>query len=162
MGLAQAILSKPEILLLDEPTEGLDPNQRRDIQQLLGELRQGRTLIISSHVLGEITKIATRIIIISQGLVVGDDTPANLVKTTGKTQTVMVEIAGKGVKEGLQQLAGVNQVTAEAANVYLVTTKKKIDIRPEIFKLAVKQKWVLLTMRQVERQLEDVFSELTE
>lgn len=162
VGLAQAVLAKPEILLLDEPTEGLDPNQRRDIQKLLNDLKASRTVIVSSHVLGEITKIATRIIIISQGKVVGDDTPGNLVKTTGGKQTILVEITGKEVMAKLKGLKEVETATKVGTNQYRVLATGKSDIRPQIFKLAVKEKWILLTLHQIERQLEEVFSELTE
>jgi ABC-2 type transport system ATP-binding protein len=162
VGLAQAVLARPEILLLDEPTEGLDPNQRRDIQKLLNDLKASRTVIVSSHVLGEITKIATRIIIISQGKVVGDDTPGNLVKTTGGKQTILVEITGKEVMAKLKGLKEVETVTKVGTNQYRVSGTGKGDIRPQIFKLAVKEKWILLTLHQIERQLDEVFSELTE
>lgn len=162
VGVAQAILTRPDILLLDEPTEGLDPNQRRDIQTLLNQLKKGRTVIVSSHVLGEITKIANRILIINRGQVVGDDTPANLVKSKGTKQAVMVEVKGSGVAAGLKQLKAVTEVAEVADNTYRVMGKGVTDLRPEIFKLAVKKGWTLLTLRAVERQLEDVFQELTE
>ena len=162
VGLAQAILARPDILLLDEPTEGLDPNQRRDIQTLLSDLKVSRTVIVSSHVLSEITKIASRIIIISQGQVVGDDSPDNLVKEEGGKQTVEVEIEGTGVVSGIKSLKNIEEVVKEKTNYYQVTSDSKKDIRPEIFNLAVKKKWVILTMKLVERKLEDVFSELTE
>jgi len=162
VGLAQAILSQPEILLLDEPTEGLDPNQRRDIQALLMSLKKDRTVIVSSHVLGEISKLATRIVIIAQGKVVGDDTPTNLTKMKSGRQIVEVEIVGNEIGASLKKLPGVEAVTKTATNFYQIEANRKKDIRPELFKLAVQKKWTLLTLRQVERQLEDVFSELTE
>lgn len=162
VGLAQAILSRPEILLLDEPTEGLDPNQRRDIQKLLSELKKSRTVVVSSHVLGEISKLANRVVIISDGRVVGDDTPANLVKAKPGMQTVRVELSGKGVLSGLKKLKSVEEVSHEKGSVYVVQSKQKKDVRPDIFNLAVKNKWTLLEMQSVERRLEDVFSELTE
>lgn len=163
VGLAQAILSRPDILLLDEPTEGLDPNQRRDIQTLLHQLKKGRTLLVSSHVLGEISRIANRIVIINQGKVVGDDTPTNLTKSSGKQQVVIVEATGKAVLTNLKGLKGVDKVeTAEGESMYRVLSTSKQDIRSDIFKLAVTKKWTLLTLKRVERQLEDVFAELTE
>jgi ABC-2 type transport system ATP-binding protein len=161
-GLAQAILAQPEILLLDEPTEGLDPNQRRDIQVLLQDLKKSRTVIVSSHVLGEISKLANRIIIIHEGMVVGDDTPQKLVKRQAGSQELKVEIKGKAVMTNLKKLKGVKVVEKMEPEVYRVVTGQKKDIRSEIFDLAVKKKWKLLGVTEIERQLEDVFSELTE
>ena len=162
VGLAQAIMNKPSILLLDEPTEGLDPNQRRDIQALLAKLRKDRTVIVSSHVLGEISHLADRIIIIHKGMVVGDDSPQNLVSVNKKSIELMTEIKGSGVAKGLKEIPGVSKVVKEGTNHYRITAKKTGDIRETVFSHCVKHKWVLLEMRPLERQLEDVFSELTE
>jgi ABC-2 type transport system ATP-binding protein len=162
VGLAQAILSKPDILLLDEPTEGLDPNQRRDIQTLLSELKKSRTVIVSSHVLGEISKLAGRILIMHQGKVVGDDTVQKLVKDRQREQILEVEISGKGVAAGLKRLPKVTRVETIGANQYRIRSEAKTDLREKIFDLAVKNKWKLLSAKVIEKQLEDVFSELTE
>jgi ABC-2 type transport system ATP-binding protein len=162
VGLAQAILAQPDILLLDEPTEGLDPNQRRDIQKLLSNLKSKRTVIVSSHVLGEISKLAARVVIVAHGEVVGDDTPENLVKTKPGAQAVLVELKGKGVEGKLKKLKGVDEVETRGANTFLVSARMKEDLRELLFKTAVKEKWTLLTMKLMARQLEDVFAELTE
>jgi ABC-2 type transport system ATP-binding protein len=149
--------------LLDEPTEGLDPNQRRDIQSLLAKLRKDRTVIVSSHVLGEISHLADRIIIIHKGQVVGDDSPQHLVSTNKKSIELITEIKGAGVLKGLKGIPGVIKVAKEdSSNHYRLTAKKSPDIREAVFKQCIKNKWVLLEMRLLERQLEDVFSELTE
>jgi len=161
-GLAQAILTKPNILLLDEPTEGLDPNQRRDIQELLESLKRDRTVIVSSHVLAEISKIANRIIIINNGLIVGDGKPDVLMQAKKGIQVVEVELKGKGVLKKLNSLEGVEKVTKQDGNIYTVQAQTKKDIRENIFSLAVDNGWTLLSMQRVQRQLEDVFSELTE
>lgn len=161
VGLAQAILSKPEILLLDEPTEGLDPNQRKDIQKLLSELKKDRTVIVSSHVLSEISQLANRIVIIHQGQVVGDDSPSNLVKQTGGKTIIETEIKGNKVTKTLSQIDGIESVESLGKQKYILTTIGKKDIRPLIFKTAVKNNWVILEMHTRARQLEDVFSELT-
>lgn len=162
VGLAQAILGKPQILILDEPTEGLDPNQRREIQALLNELKESRTVIVSSHVLGEVAKIASRVVIIHQGSVVGDDTPQRLVHVGEGKQVVRVEIKGTGVKKELGTLKGVEKVVDDGAGWFTLHAAGKKDIREMVYALAVKRKWTLLTLMQVERQLEDVFSELTQ
>lgn len=162
VGLAQAILTKPEILILDEPTEGLDPNQRKEIQKLLSDLKQSRTVIVSSHVLGEIAKLASRIIIINNGSVVGDDTPTNLVKQKSTTQEIEVELEGTKIAETLKKIKSVTQVKKLETNRYLVTGGQDVDIRQAIFDLAVAHKWKLLEIQVKKRQLEDVFAELTQ
>lgn len=162
VGLAQAILNKPEILILDEPTEGLDPNQRKDIQKLLSELQKSRTVIVSSHVLGEISKLANRIVIVHQGQVVGDDTPENLVKSQAGLQEIQVEVTGKAVLAGLKKLPQVKSVKKVDKDTYEIISASKTDLRLKIFDMAVKNKWKLLETKKVERQLEDVFSELTQ
>lgn len=162
VGLAQAILDQPDILLLDEPTEGLDPNQRRDIQALLTALKKERTVIVSSHVLTEISKLAARIVIVSGGKVVGDDKVENLTKDKSGHQVVEVELTGRGVETALKKLKGVMTVTHAGGDSYRVEAAGAKDIRGEITKLAAEKKWTLLTIKAVERQLEDVFAELTE
>jgi ABC-2 type transport system ATP-binding protein len=162
VGLAQAILTKPEILILDEPTEGLDPNQRKEIQKLLSDLKQSRTVIVSSHVLGEIAKLASRIIIINNGSVVGDDTPTNLVKQKSNTQEIEVELIGTKIANTLKEIKSVTQVKKLETNRYLVTGGQDVDIRQAIFDLAVAHKWKLLEIQVKKRQLEDVFAELTQ
>lgn len=162
VGLAQAILAQPEILLLDEPTEGLDPNQRRDIQQLLSDLKESRTVIVSSHVLGEISKLASRMVIIHQGKVVGDDSPKKLIQQHSDGKLVRVEVTGKAILTSLKSLKGVLKAKKVGKQVYELAVSAKKDIRSDIFEMAVKKKWKLLEVNQIERQLEDVFSELTE
>lgn len=162
VGLAQAILTKPDILILDEPTEGLDPNQRKEIQKLLFDLKQSRTVIVSSHVLGEIAKLASRIIIINNGSVVGDDTPTNLVKQKSNTQEIEVELIGTKIADTLKKIKSVTQVKKLETNRFLITSGQDIDIRQAIFDLAVARKWKLLEIQVKKRQLEDVFAELTQ
>lgn len=160
-GLAQAILGQPDILLLDEPTEGLDPNQRQEIQELLLGLKKNHTVIVSSHVLAEISRLANRVVIIHKGKVVGDDSVKNLTKRKDKKQVVEVELEGAGVLAALKKVKEVEEVTEVGKNTYQMVSASKTDLRGEIFKLATKKKWSLLSMKKVERQLEEVFSELT-
>jgi ABC-2 type transport system ATP-binding protein len=162
VGLAQAILNQPDILILDEPTEGLDPNQRRSIESLLAELKESRTVIVSSHVLSEVAELANRIIIIHKGEVVGDDTPGNLTKNREGIQELIIEVEGRGVAKGLKSLTKVTKVTKEDSNTYRLICESATDLRPAVFRLAVKEGWTLLATRIVERRLEDVFLELTE
>lgn len=161
VGLSQAIFTKPDFLVLDEPTEGLDPNQRREIQQLIQSLGEKRTVIVSSHVLSEITKICTRVIIIHKGKIVADDTPQRLQHSGGSGRIVETEIQGKNVTTTLKALKGVKAVTSEGNNRYMIETGKSVDIRKDIFQTAVKNKWILLGIHQKETAFEDVFRELT-
>ncbi len=160
VGFSQAILTKPKILILDEPTEGLDPNQRADISTLIRELSRQRTVIISSHVLSELSKIASRLIVIHKGTVVADATPEKLRTLGQKGQIIELEIDGTGVVKELKQLAGVRSVESDK-NVYTVHSDSKTDIREALFKLAVRKKWILLTMYKREQAIEEVFSQLT-
>lgn len=161
VGLSQAILTKPDILILDEPTEGLDPNQRHDIASLILSLGKKRTVIISSHVLSEISKLSSRIIIINKGTVVADDTPHNLQNLKSPTTTLEVEIQGEHVLSELQKLPGVVKASQQRKNYFVLEVDKKIDLRERIFNTAVENKWVLLTLMQRQRSLEEVFGQLT-
>jgi len=161
VGLAQAILAKPEILILDEPTEGLDPNQRQDIAKLIQSLGKQRTVIISSHVLSEIAKLCNRMVIIHKGAIVADNTPDKLRSLKTRTQTVEVEIKGEKILENLRAIPDVVKVSKVREGYYSLEAKKNADIREAVFKTAVKKKWVLLTMIQKQRDLEDIFSRLT-
>lgn len=161
VGLSQAILTRPQILILDEPTEGLDPNQRQDIASLITSLGKKRTVIISSHVLSEVARICNRLIIIHRGSLVADDTPENLRRGRGKAQIVDVEIQGEGISTGLKAIPGISSVSKKDERWYIVEATKGDDIREKIFKTAVSKKWVILSMSTKERELEDVFSQLT-
>lgn len=161
VGLSQAILTKPDILVLDEPTEGLDPNQRQDIAKLILSLGKKRTVIISSHVLSEVARFASRLIIINKGTVAADDTPERLRQFKSSTQTVEVEIKGEKILEKLKALENVTKVKEQRKNYYILEVNKGKDIREKLFKTAVTNKWILLTMMQKERALEDVFAQLT-
>lgn len=161
VGLSQAIMTAPDILIFDEPTEGLDPNQRRSIAQLIRQLGKKRTVIISSHVLAEVSKICTRLIIIHNGKIVADDTPENLKRIKSKTCTLEVEIKGSKILSFLKSLEGVLDVVEKRKGYFVLEVEKDHDLRGKISKLAVSKKWTLLTLMQKEKAIEDVFSQLT-
>ncbi len=161
VGLSQAILTKPSILILDEPTEGLDPNQRQDIASLIQKLGKQRTVIISSHVLPELAKIVNRMIVIHKGKVVADQSPENLRKMGSKTTTIEAEIKGEKVITTLKALSGIKAVKNIKQNLYEIVTNPKEDLREKIFKTAVSKKWIILTLSKKERNIEEVFSQLT-
>lgn len=161
VGLSQAILTKPDILVLDEPTEGLDPNQRQDIAALIRDLGKERTVIISSHVLSELAKIVNRMVIIHKGAIVADETPDNLRRLGSASQAIEIEVKGNHILSTLKKIDGVIDVSEIKKDYYIVEVEKKLDIREKLFKLAVKNKWTLLTLVAKERAIEDVFSQLT-
>src|SRR3989338_3465824 len=161
VGFSQAILTKPDILIFDEPTEGLDPNQRQDIANLIRDLGKKRTVIISSHVLAELAKIASRMIIIHKGAVVADETPENLRKLGSSSQIVELEVKGTGVLSTLKKIDGVVDVSETRKNYFVVEVNKKQDIREDLYDLSVKNKWKLLTLVARERAIEYVFGQLT-
>ncbi len=160
-GLAQAMLGNPKVLVLDEPSEGLDPNQRQEIQKLVKELGQKRTVIVSSHVLGEVAKMCNRLMILHQGQIVADGTADELTMTKGGKQIIEVEVKGKGVKTGLKELKGVVAVTDEENSRYRLTVKGSEDMRLAVFQLAKKQNWDLYELTRKKVELAEVFSELT-
>ena len=161
VGLSQALLTRPDILIFDEPTEGLDPNQRQDIAALIKDLGKKRTVIISSHVLTELSKIASRLIIIHKGNIVADDSPENLKKIGSNSQTIEMEVKGINVVSQIKKIAGVLGVKQTKPNYFIIKAEKKRDLREDLFKLSVKNKWILLTLVAKERAIEDVFSQLT-
>ncbi|MCH7474314.1 MAG: ATP-binding cassette domain-containing protein [Gemmatimonadetes bacterium] len=166
VGLAQAILHKPDLLVLDEPTEGLDPSQRVEIGHLIEGLGQDRTVILSTHVLSEVTRTCSRLLIINRGSIVADGLVDVLVaQATGSVQ-ILVEAEGDGVAGGLGSLEGVQLVTPRESSVpgstaVSVTVGGGHDVRPKIFEMAKDRGWTLYELFQETRSLEDLFLELT-
>jgi ABC-2 type transport system ATP-binding protein len=161
VGLSQAILTKPEILILDEPTEGLDPNQRQDIALLIRTIGKKRTIIISSHVLSEIAKIASRLIVIHNGGIVADETPEKFRQRGGKTTSIILEAKGEKIVPTIKQISGVLHVKEDTSHVYVITVEKGKDIREQVFHTAVKHKWDVLTLYRKDQDIEDIFGQLT-
>src|SRR2546429_7791900 len=153
VGLAQAILHRPHLLVLDEPTEGLDPNQRLEIRRLIGALGKDRTVILSTHVLPEVQHTCSRLLIISRGKIVADGPLERLIQQAEGAVEIAVEAAGTGVAEALGQLPGVRQVSpaGPATNgrvAVTLTADRSTDLRPEIFGLAKARGWTLYELHQ--------------
>ncbi|HEX7051899.1 MAG TPA: ATP-binding cassette domain-containing protein [Longimicrobiales bacterium] len=165
VGLAAAILHRPEILILDEPTEGLDPNQRVDIRNLIRELGKDRTVLLSTHVLGEVEATCGRLLIISRGRLVADGGVAELLEAQRSGPRYVVEAEGAGVADALAALPGVVQHAAERVagreRVELVAAGDT-ELRPEIFRLAAERGWTLWELHRERASLEQLFHELTE
>jgi ABC-2 type transport system ATP-binding protein len=166
VGLAQAMLHHPDLLVLDEPTEGLDPNQRVEIRRLIGELGKDRTVILSTHVLSEVQHTCSRLLIISRGRIVADGPVERLIQQAEGAVEIAVEAAGAGVADALRALPGVRRVeagrVAENGRVAVtVTADRTADLRPEIFALAKARGWTLYELHQQTGSLEDLFHQLT-
>src|SRR5207248_973424 len=162
VGLAQAILHRPDLLVLDEPTEGLDPNQRVEIRRLIGALGKDRTVILSTHVLPEVQHTCSRLLIISRGKIVADGPVDRLIRQAEGAVEIAVEAAGSGVADALGRLAGVRHVTPGPATdgrvAVTLTADSSTDLRPEICGLAKTQGWTLYELHQATGSLEDVFT----
>lgn len=167
VGLAQAILHHPDLLVLDEPTEGLDPNQRVEIRRLIEDLGRERTVLLSTHVLSEVRQSCSRLLIINRGRIVADGAMDVLMRRAEGAVQLTVEATGKGVVERLERLAGVERLeplggaTAGNGTRVRLTVGGGEDLRPEIFALAKRENWVLYELHQEQGSLEDLFRELT-
>ena len=167
VGLADALLHDPKILILDEPTIGLDPNQIRQVRQLIRELGEKHTILLSTHILPEVEMVCGRVIIIDRGKLVANDTPANLL-TKLKTGSV-IEVQAKGpaapIEKSLRGIAGVIKVEAKsntgATSNFVVEAGKDRDVREDIYRTFVKNDWVLLEMKKIAVTLEEIFHQLT-
>jgi ABC-2 type transport system ATP-binding protein len=165
VGLAQAILHRPDLLVLDEPTEGLDPNQRVEIRRLIADLGAERTVLLSTHVLSEVQHTCSRLLVISRGRLVADGAVEELVAhVTGGSQ-VIVEVEGTGVIDALKKLGGVRAVTASPAKNgrtgATITTDGSVDVRPLVFGVAKEHGWTLYELHRETRSLEELFMQLT-
>src|ERR671918_812105 len=164
VGLAQAIVNDPEVLILDEPTIGLDPRQITEIRALIKSLAGAHTVILSTHILPEVAMVCSGVVIINRGAIVAQGPIDRLVEQFFPTARVEVEIAGPraAVLDGMRAIQGVVRVedgptTADGVGRYVVESARGRDVRGEIFQLAAQQKWNLLELRQVGMTLEEVF-----
>lgn len=163
VGLAAAILHRPDLLVLDEPTEGLDPNQRVEIRRLISQLGQERTVLLSTHVLPEVQFTCSRVLIINSGKIVADGAVETLVGQATAGIRISVEASGTGVESrlaGLQGVRGVERREAVDGRIKLNVTATE-DVRPRIFELAKAEGWTLYELHQEAGSLEDLFRQLT-
>jgi ABC-2 type transport system ATP-binding protein len=165
-GLAQAILHDPPILVLDEPTRGLDPNQIVEIRNLIRDLGREKTVIFSTHILSEVEAMCDRVLIINRGKKVFDGSKQELTYGMSGKERVYVELRASGEAErhlrGLPGVEGVQVVGRDADRVRLqVESPRGADVRERIFDAAVQQGWKVLEMRRETQSFEDVFRELT-
>ena len=164
-GLAAAVLHQPKVLILDEPTEGLDPNQRVDIRTLIRQIGKKRTVLVSTHVLQEVQTTCDRVLVIAGGKLVADAPMADLAKSAMGTRTFTVEAKGTGIQKGLEKLKGIALVRrnpdVRRVQSYAVTAKGDVDLRPLVFRLAADSGWELFELHEERASLEEVFRSLT-
>lgn len=165
VGLAQAILHKPDILILDEPTEGLDPNQRVEIRQLIERFGKRATVLVCTHVLQEAQAICSRVVIIDEGRLIADDTLDNIAAKARPSRRIVVEVEGKGAAKAIAALKGVLAVEKEEGRKrrqrLVVVSEPKVDLRGDIFSLAKEKDWMLIELHEIKQSLESAFRILT-
>lgn len=160
VGLAQALLHDPEVLILDEPTTGLDPNQIIEIRALIRSVSQDKTVIFSTHIMQEVQVLCSRVLIINNGNLVADDVPENLQNIEKESVVISIEFKEKvdvGLLENLEGIISVKQKN----HLILVEALRDIDVRPAIFKFATENGLTLVGMNQETSSMEDVFRQLT-
>ena len=168
VGLAQALVGNPKVLILDEPTVGLDPSQIIEIRTLIKKLGKNHTVILSSHILSEVQQVCDRIVVIDHGNIVADDTEENLSKALSQEHRLIVQIDGprNEVMKMLEGISGVKKLdrlksySGDIAD-YLVETDEKSDVRRELFEKISSNGWCMLGLKTQELSLEDIFLKLT-
>ena len=166
VGLAQALIGDPEILILDEPTAGLDPEQQKEMFDYIRSLKENHTIILSSHILSDVSAVADYVWILSSGKLAASDTPANLQAHMTTSQQVVLRVTGdkEALEKALRAIPKVKEVTLEEEGellIFTVTSEEKEDIRPSVSRAAVYAGGAVLGMNLQEKSLEDVFLSLT-
>ncbi len=168
VGLAQALIGNPEVLILDEPTVGLDPRQIIEIRNLIRRLGEKHTVIFSTHILSEVQAVCERILVINDGVIVADDTPDTLSAKLSGENRLAVRIAGPSDKvyKALRELAGVKKCELlgikEKGSVDLtVESETGVDLREPVFRVCAENGWPLIGIKNAEMDLEDIFIRLT-
>jgi ABC-2 type transport system ATP-binding protein len=166
VGLAQALIHNPEVLILDEPTAGLDPKQINETRRLIKALAGDHTIILSTHILTEVEQTCQRVVIINKGKVVAEDTPENLTRRLRGSATMFVQVDGDRAAEAQAALArvdGVARVTSanDAGTAFEIESESGRDVRRELARAVIGGGWGLLELRPMRLSLEDVFLSLT-
>jgi ABC-2 type transport system ATP-binding protein len=160
-GLAAALLHDPEVLILDEPTTGLDPNQLVEIRNLIKSLGKAKTVMLSTHIMQEVEMLCSRVIIINKGEIVADQAVEAL-KTLDDSKNFTVEFDLETSAQALRKVPGINRVQDLGNKRWLLTCKANEDIRTAIFQFAVQHQMVVLELKQQEQSLEQYFQKLTD
>jgi ABC-2 type transport system ATP-binding protein len=166
VGLAQALLNDPEVLILDEPTIGLDPKQIIEIRQLIKSLAGQRTVILSTHILPEVSMVCQGVIIINRGRIVASGSLDQLQSQVFPSRRIECQVEGpaEAVVEALARLRGVSKVERiareDGAGTFVVEAPRELDVRGEIFQLAAERRWALIELHQIGTSLEEIFLRL--
>ena len=165
VGLAGAIIHRPSILILDEPTEGLDPNQRLSMRDLIKSLGQDRTVLVTTHVMQEVENTCERVLLINRGQLAADSPVDEIFQLTPGLRKIYVEAEGNQIESGLSSLDSVESVERldpiDSRKRYIVNLSGSEDPRPAIFKIATNNGWILWELHEERMRLEDVFHTLT-
>ena len=163
VGLAQALLHRPEVLILDEPTIGLDPGQVVDVRNVIREIGKERTVLLSTHILSEAQQLCDRVLIINKGRIVAEDTPANLQASLIGAERGMIRVQGEadGLVKKLDKVKGIANIHQKEEDVLEFQFAPGQDVRAEIARATVKAGYDLLEMRPIGMSLEDIFLQLT-
>jgi len=163
VGLAQALLHRPEVLILDEPTIGLDPAQVVDVRKMIREVGKERTVLLSTHILTEAQQICDRVLIINQGHIIAEDTPENLQARLVGAETALLRVRGDSdeLAGKIRKIQGIQNVNAKPDGSLEFQFAPGQDVRPEVARIAIKSGYDLLELRQVGMSLEEIFLELT-
>ncbi len=163
VGLAQALLHRPEVLILDEPTIGLDPAQIIEVRNVIREVGKEHTVLLSTHILSEAKQLCDRVLIINKGKIAAEDTPENLQARLTGAERVFIKVKGEAedLAQQILSLAGVQQVHQPAEGEIEFQFAPGNDLRPEVARLAVQMNLGLLEMRPVSLSLEEIFLQLT-
>jgi len=167
VGIAQALVHNPKVLILDEPTVGLDPSQIIEVRELIKSLAGDHTIILSTHILPEVSMTCERVVIINEGTIVAQDSTENLTQkhATSRRMTIRVDAPFEAVRDKLAQVDGVGKIEAakgggEFTSLHLESTREK-EVRPELVKMIVANDWPLYEIKAEDVSLEDVFLHLT-
>ena len=168
VGLADALLHEPKLVILDEPTTGLDPNQIRTVRDLIKSLAPKMSVLLSTHILPEVSLTCDRVIILRQGRILANESTADLQRRFDGFANIKAEIKGPldSVRDALQTLPEVTNLKTEAQDngytQFTVTAQGGLDVRSKIFELVTENRWTLRELRRDEYSLEEIFSHLTE
>jgi ABC-2 type transport system ATP-binding protein len=164
VGLAQALIHNPEVLILDEPTAGLDPKQIIETRQLIRGLAGSHTIVLSTHILPEVAQTCQRVVIINKGRVVAVDTPENLTNRLTGAETMFIQVDAPAGEAGpaLASIPGVTRVVAsDGGGTFEVESENGTDIRRELARTVVTRGWGLLELRPMRMSLEEIFLQVT-
>ena len=164
VGLAQALIHRPEVLILDEPTIGLDPAQVVEMRNVIKEIGKDRTVLLSTHILTEAQQICDRVLIINKGRIIAEDTPENLQSRLMGSQRVILRVRGDsdGLEATVKKVKGVRNIETKDIETVEFEIGADQDVRPQVAKAVIQAGYELLELRPVGMSLEEIFLELTQ